>query len=212
MRALTAVAVVVVGALFVVGCGQNSSPTSAPLAPSSLTPAATSVTAQSIGPTERPAALLSAGWSRGWDVFNEQLDYDHSKVDWIQPPGQTSNLHITYHLKGARPNWGYQVGVHLFDRCDPAFGQYPSIIPCSTPATRQGVTRDVQAFDFGAVSTDASGNGAQTFVVQGIVSGNYELEFDVRANVGCPNSGSCDVIFQSPGPVFGVGTIKISVP
>jgi hypothetical protein len=212
MRAfLITVAFVVVGALFGVGCGQTSSPTSAPLAPSSLASAATGVTAQSIGPTEKPAAHFSAGWSIGWDVFSEQLD-DNSKVDWLQPPGQPSNLHITYHLNGARPNWGYQVGVHLFDRCDPAFGQYPKIIPCSTPATRQNVTRNVQAFDFGAVNTDATGNGAQTFIVQGIEKGDYELEFDVRASVGCPFSGSCDVIFQSPGPIFGVGTVTISIP
>jgi hypothetical protein len=205
MRALlSAAAVVVAGTVFVVGCGQSSSPTIAPVAPSTLTPAAT--TAESIRSGQDSGASLSAGW----DVFNEKLDYTKSFVDWSQP-GSTSNLLIKYHLVGARANWAYQVGVHVFDRCDSAFGQYLRIIPCSTPATRQNTSRNVEAFEFGAVSTDPSGNGAETFVVHRIASGNYELEFDVRANVGCPDSGSCDVVFQSPGP-FGIGTIHISIP
>jgi hypothetical protein len=203
-----AVTVVVVGTLFVVGCGQSSSPTIAPLAPSTLTPSAT--TMQSISPAQQPS--FSGVWTTGWDVENEKLNFDKSYVEWgLQ--GSKPNLVIKYHLVGAKPNWAYQVGVHVFDRCDPAFGQYPKIIPCSSPATREHTTRNlVQAFEFyPPVSTDPSGNGGQTFVVHDIASGNYELEFDVRADVGCPYSGSCDVVFQSPGP-FGVGTIHISIP
>jgi hypothetical protein len=211
MRAcLTAVAVAVAGTLFVVGCGQSSSPTIAPLAPTTPTPAA--ITVQSIRPAQDSSAPLSGQWSPGWDVFDEGLDYAKSFVDWNQPGrGQTSNLVIKYHLVGARANWAYQVGVHVFDRCDSAFGQYRRIIPCSTPATRQGKSRNVEAFEFGPVSTDAVGNGAETFVVHDIASGNYEFEFDVRAGVGCPASGICNVVFQAPGP-FGAGTIKISIP
>ena len=195
--------------MFVVGCGQSSSPTIAPLAPSTLTPAATTV--PSIRPAQDSSASLSGkpGWSPGWDVFNEELDYNKSFVDWSQP-GSTSNLVIRYHLMGARANWAYQVGVHVFDKCGSAFGQYLRIIPCSY-STRQGTSRNVEAIEFGPVSTDSSGNGARTFVVHDIASGSYELEFDVRAGVGCPDSGICNVVFQAPGP-FGVGTINISIP
>jgi hypothetical protein len=201
MRAMfIAVTVVLVGTLFVVGCGQSSSSAIAPLAPSSTTSTATSGVASS--------GLIKAGWAPGWDVSNEPLDYRNSEVDWHQP-GASSNLQISYRLVAARANWGYQVGVHLFDRCDPAFGNQPSIIPCSRPATRQGVSRNVQAFDFATpISTDASGNGTGGYVVQGIAPGDYDLEFDVRAGVGCPN-GPCNVVFQSPGP-FG-NTIRVSI-
>jgi hypothetical protein len=211
MRALIIAIGVVIGTSFVAGCGQTSSST---LAPSAVVSTAAGGRAQTAQPTQnlggRPP---SQPWSAGWDVFTEPLDYtsNNSTVTWNQP-GSTSNLVITYHLAGARPNWNYQVGVHLFDRCDPAFGQYTSNIPCSRPATRQNTTRNVQAFDLGSIPTDSLGNGGGAFPVLKIARGDYELEFDVRAGVGCPaDPGECNVVFQSPGP-FGVGTIKVSIP
>jgi hypothetical protein len=204
---LIAATVVLAGTLFVVGCNQTSSSTTAPLAPSTNTSAAMSSTAQLSNPMS--SALLRAAWSSGWDVTSgEPLNLDQSEVDWHQP-GKSSNLQISYHLVGARPRWVYQVGVHLFDRCDPAFGQFPQVIPCSRPATRQGFSRNVQAFDLGTVTTDSFGNVAQGFTVQNIARGTYELEFDIRAGEGCPPS-NCDVIFQSPGP-FGRGTVTVSI-
>jgi hypothetical protein len=126
-----------------------------------------------------------------------------------------SNLQINYHLYGARPNWGYQVGVHVFDRCDPSFGRLSSIIPCSPAAQRQGNTRAVQAFDSKQpINTDANGDGGVAFIVHSIASGDYKLEFDVRAGVGCgfiDLGPECNVVFQSPGPLFG-DTVTISVP
>ncbi len=147
-------------------------------------------------------------WLAGWDIFDKQLDYNTSKVFWKHSPGG-SRLVLTYILRGATPNRQYQVGVHLFDSCPSAFGQFP-VGPCDL-VTREGITRVVASIEFGVVTTDSKGNGSFSLSVNGIAAGTYEMEFNVRAGVGCNlgGCGACDVVFQSPGP-FGVGTTKIT--
>lgn len=148
-------------------------------------------------------------WLAGWDIFDKQLDYNTSKVIWKHSRG-SSRLVVIYILRGATPNRQYQVGVHIFDSCPKAFGQFPSLGPCDL-ATREGVTRIVAAIEFGVVTTDSNGNGSLILSVNRIEAGTYEMEFNVRAGVGCnlKGCGPCDVVFQSPGP-FGVGTTKIT--
>ena len=148
-------------------------------------------------------------WLAGWDIFDEQLDYSTSKVIWKHRRGN-SRLVVEYILRGATPNRQYQVGVHIFDSCPNTFGQFPSLGPCDL-VTREGVTRVVAGIEFGVVTTDSDGNGSFRVSVNGIEAGTYELEFNVRAGVGCNlgGCGPCDVVFQSPGP-FGVGTTEIT--
>ena len=150
-------------------------------------------------------------WMASWDIFEEPLNYTTSKVIWTHPRG-TSRLLITYVLRSARPNWQYQVGVHIFDRCPTTFGQFPSLGPCES-VTRQDVMRVVAGIELGVVTTDINGNGLFTVLVNGIQVGTYEIEFNVRLGVGCnlEGGGLCDVVFQSPGP-FGIGITTITFP
>src|SRR5262245_49887273 len=68
-------------------------------------------------------------WRPGWDVFEEQLDYNASEVFWKRSHGGPSLL-VTYTLRGATPNRQYQVGISIFDICRDAFGQFPSLGGC----------------------------------------------------------------------------------
>src|SRR5215831_229373 len=138
-------------------------------------------------------------WRAGWDIFDEQLDYNTGEVTWKHSPGR-SLLIITYTLRGATPNRQYQVGVHIFDICPTTFGQFPSLDGCAA-ITREGVTRVVEGIELGVVTTDSDGNGSFTVSVNGIEPGTYQIIFDVRAGVGCNlpvGCGGCAVVFQSP--------------
>lgn len=154
-------------------------------------------------------------WSAGWDGFNERLNYKKSGVTWNHPVGKPQ-LSITYNLRGATPNRQYQVGIHVFNRCDQTFGRFPVLGRCNF-IKRQGVTRQVEAVELGAVTTDAAGNGSFSVLVTDMEAGTYELKFHVRGNVGCLFGGSghrtnrCDVVFQSPGP-FGSAIETMTLP
>ena len=145
-------------------------------------------------------------WQSGWDTFTEKLNYNTSSVNWTLPP-TNSQLSVNYILRGATPNQQYQVGIHVFNRCDPSFGQFASA-SCTT-LTRQGITKTkVYAVELGVVTTDSHGNGSFSVNVYNISAGTYQVEFDVRQGVGCNfmySNDVCDVIFQSPG-TFGTTT------
>jgi hypothetical protein len=151
---------------------------------------------------ELPAPAHSQFWRRGWDKFDEPLNYAKSQVFWATLP---SKILITiFNLRGAQPSKLYQVGVHLFCTVDPgSFGQFPTD-GCGCPdITRQGVTAKVVAVELGVVTTDVNGNGCFGVIVGPIAPGTYRLEFTVRDGAGCNLTGgfgSCDVDFQSPGP------------
>lgn len=80
----------------------------------------------------------------------------------------------------------------------------PSLNPsnCDT-ATRQGNTRVFEVFELGKLHTNSAGNGALGAIITNIPTGTYELEFHVRCSSICFGAPLSDVIFQSPGPVYG---------
>ena len=163
--------------------------------------------------TSALAKNVKLAWTLGWDDFSQPLDLVRSFVRYNHPPS-TSDLSVTYSLKGAVPKTSHLVGVHLFwastSQCVTTFGQFTPSGPCGS-VTRQDVTRVVQSFEFGTLTTNTKGNGNFTVNVSGIAPGTYELEFHVRigAEPPCP---VCNVIYQSPGPVFGQGTVSITIP
>ena len=155
-------------------------------------------------------------WTAGWDNFNEPLNKSTSFVHWSLSP-ENPLLTVTYQLNGAAPNKLYQVGIHL-EKCRKtisSFGQFPALGPCGA-ITRQGVTRTVEAFEFGVVLTDEFGNGSFAIVVGPIAAGTYTLQFNVRNGAGCNVTGGgsggavCEVDFQAPNH-FG-NTITLKVP
>jgi hypothetical protein len=156
-------------------------------------------------------------WATGWDNFSEPLNKSTSFVHWSLSPGNPF-LTVTYQLNGAAANKLYQIGIHL-ENCRKAissFGQFPALGgPCSA-ITRQGITKTVEAFEFGVVLTDAFGNGRFAVIVGPIVAGTYALQFNVRNGAGCNVTGGgsggavCEVDFQAPNH-FG-NTITLKVP
>ena len=156
-----------------------------------------------------PLNSFTQPWTAGWDDLSQPLDYVNSFVSYTQPASPSNSLSITYHLVGAVPNTVHQVGVHVgFGHpCPTALGQFPALTACGT-ITRQNQTTTLVAVELGTLTTDANGNADLTIPVNGIVSGTYELEFDVRTGI-CP--GACGVIYQSPGP-FALGTTIITIP
>ena len=162
---------------------------------------------------ELPHPAHAQSWRKGWDKFDEPLDFTKSKVFWSILPPQNRLLTV-YRLRGAQPSKLYQVGVHLFCFVDPEFfGQFPTDKGGCPEATRQDVTARAVAVEFGVVTTDMNGDGCFGVIVGPIAPGTYRLEFNVRDGAGCNLTGgfgSCDVDFQSPGP-FGTVT-RIVVP
>ena len=155
-------------------------------------------------------------WTAGWDNFNEPLNKSTSFVHWSLSP-ENPLLTVTYQLNGAVANKLYQVGIHL-EGCRKSisgFGQFPALGgPCSA-ITRQGITKTVDAFEFGVVLTDGLGNGRFAVVVGPIAAGTYKLQFTVRNGAGCNVTGGggsavCAVDFQAPNH-FG-STITLMVP
>jgi len=169
-----------------------------------------------VGSSAEPSQGTRQPWTPGWNSFDEPLNYDLSNVVWsITSHG---SLRVTYNLLGAMPNKVYQVGVHIFCTTFPTtFGQFPAYtnaggMTCESDRA-QGVTVTLVAVELGEILTDLAGNGSATVVVHPVPAGTYNLEFDVRNGAGCDlaNRGPCNVDFQSPGPVFGMGT-TITVP
>jgi hypothetical protein len=162
-----------------------------------------------------PASSKTQLWSPGWDVFAEPLDATNSNIKWSLNT-TTKILKITFTLKAATPNKLYQVGIHFFNLCPspPAsFGQFP-LSGCTT-ITREGVTSQVVAAEFGVVTTDQTGNGVFSVNVGPIASGTHRASFHARNGAGCNlngggGNGTCAATFRSPAP-FGT-TTKIVVP
>src|SRR5262249_31380326 len=154
-----------------------------------------------LGAISLSAANVKLLWTPGWDTFNQPLDWAHSFVRFNQPSG-TSNLEITYHIHGATPNKSYAAGLHIFHRCLTSFGQFTSPFLCNVNIQRQGKVVDVvQAYELGTIATNPAGNGDLVVKVTGIAPGDYVLEFHVRSGNTCTGfAGTCDVIYQSPGP------------
>jgi hypothetical protein len=155
-----------------------------------------------LGATNATAGTLT--WQPGWDDFSQPLNYGSSYVSYSSPT--STSLDISYFLVGGTPNSSHDVGIHQFfpspsSACSAlTFGQFTATAGCGT-VTRQGVTANVTAFEFGTVALDGSGNGSFQVTVTGLSPGTYDVEFDVRFGPTCP--GNCSVIYQSPGPVFG---------
>jgi hypothetical protein len=149
-----------------------------------------------------PAPARSQSWRKGWDKFDEPLNFAMSKVFWLSLGSQ--HLLILYKLRRAQASKLYQVGVHLFCTVDPgSFGQFPTDGLGCPDITRQGVTAKVVAVELGVVTTDVNGNGCFGVIVGPIEPGTYRLEFSVRDGAGCnltAGGSICDVDFQSPGP------------
>src|SRR5262249_54422883 len=151
------------------------------------------------------AVAAELPWAAGWDKLTEPLNTSTSFVHWSLSP-ENPFLSVTYQLNGAARNKLYQVGIHL-ENCQksiPAFGQFPGPGPCQA-ITRQGVTRTVEAFEFGVVLTDEFGNGSFAVIVGPIAAGTYRLQFNVRNGAGCNVAGGggsggvfCEVDFQAP--------------
>jgi hypothetical protein len=154
-------------------------------------------------------------WATGWDIFTEPLKKSTSFVHWSLSP-QNPFLTVTYRLNGATPTKLYQVGIHL-ENCRKTiarFGQFPATAACQA-ITRQGVTRTVEAFEFGVVLTDVFGDGSFAVTVGPIAAGTYTLQFNVRNGAGCNVTGGgsgaavCDVDFQAPNHFGSTITLKI---
>jgi len=164
------------------------------------------------------ATMTTQKWALGWDNFSEPLDLTHSSIKWSVSAAR--KLTVTFTLKGATPSKLYQVGIHIFcDTFPTTFGQFPvgGGGGACQPLTRQNVTKDAVAVEFGVVTTDLHGNGVFKVVVGPIASGSYDLEFDTRNGAGCGLTGGgpadaahCEADFQSPGP-FGTAT-TITIP
>ena len=162
------------------------------------------------------AATVTQKWTAGWDILNEPLDFNKSKITWTV--SATRKLTVTFSLVGANPNKLYQVGIHIFCTTFPTtFGQFPVAGGGGNcpQLMRQGKTRNVVSVEFGVVTTDRNGKGSFKLVVGPIASGSYDIEFTTRNGAGCNLNGGagntfCAPDFQSPGP-FGT-TTTIIVP
>jgi hypothetical protein len=160
------------------------------------------------------AGTVKQAWAPGWTNLHEPLNYSKSNVEWSVAG---SNLTVTYNLVGATPTKMYQVALQFFCTTFPStFGQFPvtenSNGNCIS-GTAQGVTKTVAAAEVAGVLTDEHGNGSARIVVGAVAPGTYELEFIVRDGVGCGGvigGNTCNVDFQSPGPIFG-DTTTVSV-
>jgi hypothetical protein len=150
------------------------------------------------------------GWDSCSDVgaldcpfgnIDEKLDLANSYVSYSTP---SNGLDVSFHFDDADTSRSYQVGIHYFPgdfaNCLVTFGGI-SAIACIDDLLRQGTTADVEAFEFGTLTTDGSGDGDFGLSLTGISADTYDVQFHVREAVGCntvPNT--CKVIFQAPGP------------
>lgn len=153
-------------------------------------------------------------WQQGWDDFGQPLNLAKSHVSY-SINATTRHVTLTYFLVGSQVDHAYQVGIHVFcTTFAKKFGRFPVPgAPACGSLTRQGVTKTANAVEFGAIITDAKGNGSVTVDVGAVAAGTYTLEFDVRDGAGCDvtgggGSGECPVGYQSPGP-FGTGATLV---
>jgi hypothetical protein len=160
------------------------------------------------------------GWDSCSDVdalacpfgnIDEKLNLQNSYVSYSTP---SNGLDVSFHFEGADTSRSYQVGIHYFPgdiaNCLVTFGGI-SAIACLDDILRQSTTADIEAFEFGTLTTDVSGDGEFGLWLTGISADTYDVQFHVREAVGCntvPNT--CKVIFQAPGP-YGT-TESITIP
>src|SRR5215470_12232518 len=93
--------------------------------------------------------MTTQKWTLGWDNFSEPINLTKSNIKWSVSTSR--KLTVTFNIVGATPSKLYQVGVHIFcDTFPTTFGQFPagSGGPCQ-PLTRQGVTKNAVAVEFG---------------------------------------------------------------
>jgi hypothetical protein len=159
------------------------------------------------------------GWDSCSDVgalacpfgnIDENLNLANSYVSYSTP---SNGLDVSFHFEGADASRSYQVGIHYFPgdiaNCLGTFGGISAIV-CSDDILRQSTTEDIEAFEFGTLTTNGSGDGEADFWLTGISADTYDVQFHVREGVGCIAGGNCAVIFQAPGP-FGT-TESITIP
>ena len=156
------------------------------------------------------AAPTTLSWNPGWDDLGQPLNYTQSNVtyDFLT----TTNLQVTYHIVGSNPNSEIGLGIHQFlpslGACaSPTFGQFFPTPGCGE-IMRQGNTAIVVAFELGSALSDGSGNADLTVVVNNLLPGTYNLEFNARNGAPCPPF--CDVMYQS-GALFG-DYVTLNVP
>ena len=143
----------------------------------------------------------------GWDIFSDPLT--NGSVVWNVPDGQR-RLNVTFILNGALPDHQYTVGAHFFQAgTNVDFGAGKDI--GGGTITRDGVTADVDGWDFGFLSTDSQGDGsAHVNLVPN--SGTYHVQFTVRIG-GAPGCfvTDCSVVYRTGYP-FSVNTEDIIIP
>ncbi len=154
--------------------------------------------------TRSQAAAPSSGkvnLTKGWDIFSDPLSF--GQVNWSV---SGRNLQVAFQLYGAKPNHEYTVGAHLFNEASPltrpavsAFGGWYVGEGSNSRDNRKAFA---VAYDFGALRTNASGDGSAQFNLS-IPPGAYSLQFTVRigaVNTCRPDSGKtsgCAVVYRS---------------
>ena len=154
----------------------------------------------------------------GFDWFENPLT--KGMVIWNQP--RSGMFQVTYVLVGALPNHTYQVGIHIFlkpgneDEYWYDFGSegwednplQDSEWVCREP--HEINCYDLNAWEFGFLTTDDEGNGAAHFNLHPN-SGTYEIQFTVRQGTcfGDSEEDDCTVVFESGGPFGTTETVII---
>jgi hypothetical protein len=160
----------------------------------------TLISSSSSTSTSTSALTTSLQWQAGWEIPHEPLDYSNSKVTY---KASTGNLSITFVLVGAKPNWWYQVGIHLlWSNCTQAVSQFGQFADLLGPVN-VGCKSSQQAVEMGVVTTDSLGDGSFHVNVGSIVPGTYHIVFDARRGTGCnidvdDPGRNCPIVFQAP--------------
>jgi len=153
------------------------------------------------------AGAHSVRLTPGWDIFTDPLT--KGKVIW-NVPNRHRRLNVTFILDGALPNHEYTVGAHFFNAGTAVnFGDGKHV--GGSTSTRDGVTADVDAWDFGFLLTDSEGDGAAHFNLIPN-SGTYSVQFTVRlgGSPGCLET-ACEVVYRT-GFIYSVNTEEIIIP
>lgn len=132
----------------------------------------------------------SVSLSPGWDIFNDR--FSSGEVVWKTVSGQEAgNFEAVFNIRGARPNYEYTAGLHLFNPVNPAARpDSPRFdgreVGGEGVVSREGKASYVIAWDFGGLRTDVNGNATARFVLT-IPQGTYNAQFTVRTG----GWGSC---------------------
>ena len=115
---------------------------------------------------------------------------NNGKVIWYVHDSTQSeaNLFVVFMLKGAEANHTYLAGIHFFNPTNPAVKPDVSSFAGSYCAegvvTRDGVSAYSIGYDFGNLTTDASGNGSVQFNLS-VPVGTYYAQFTFRYDPWC---------------------------